>query len=52
MRLVIEQTEENQVQIRILTWKRAATNVTPKGDWPEELFSQIALELNEKSPCD
>ncbi len=51
VRIVVERTPTAQndarVVVRILTKRRAALNVTAKGDWSEELFTQIALELVE-----
>ncbi len=46
IRIVCEEISEGDVAIRILTRRRGALNITAKGDWSEELFSQIALELN------
>lgn len=47
IRVVCEEMAERDVAIRILTRRRVAVEFTAKGDWSEELFSQIALELGE-----
>ncbi len=52
VRLVIEKRKKTRFRSAFSRGNERQQNVTPKGDWPEELFSQIALELNEKSPCD
>jgi hypothetical protein len=47
IRVVCEEVAERDVAIRILTRRRVAIQFTAKGDWSDELFSQIALELSE-----
>jgi hypothetical protein len=47
IRVVCEEVAERDVAIRILTRRRVGIEFTAKGDWSEELFSQIALELSE-----
>jgi len=46
IRLVCEEVAEREVAIRILTRRRVGIEFTAKGDWSDELFTQIALELN------
>ncbi|MEJ2237919.1 MAG: hypothetical protein P8X82_06445 [Gemmatimonadales bacterium] len=46
IRLVCEEVAEREVAIRILTRRRVGIEFTAKGDWSEELFTQIALELH------
>jgi hypothetical protein len=46
IRVVCEEVAERDIAIRILTRRRVAVELTAKGDWSEELFSQIALELS------
>ena len=45
VRVVCEEVAERDIAIRILTRRRVGVEFTAKGDWSEELFSQIALEL-------
>ncbi len=47
IRVVCEEVAERDVAIRILTRRRVGIEFTAKGDWSDELFSQIALELSE-----
>ena len=47
IRVVCEEVAEGEVAIRILTRRRIGVELTAKGDWSEELFSQIGLELGE-----
>jgi hypothetical protein len=51
VRIVVERSPTAQtdarVAVRILTRRRAALQVTAKGDWSDELFTQVALELDE-----
>jgi len=50
VRIVIEEAGEGEVAIRIFTRRRMDANLAAKGDWSEELFGQIALELEHASP--
>ena len=50
VRIVIEEAGEGEVAIRIFTRRRMDANIAAKGDWSEELFGQIALELERASP--
>lgn len=48
IRVVVQSTEnEGKVGVWILTRRRSAMNLTAKGDWSKELFSQIALDLDQ-----
>ncbi|UCG87396.1 MAG: hypothetical protein JSW71_02295 [Gemmatimonadota bacterium] len=48
IRVVCEEMGERDVAIRILTRRRVGIEFTAKGDWSEELFTQIALELSSR----
>ncbi len=49
VRVVVQETSEGEVTVRILSKRRAATNVTARGDWSDALFAQLALDLTEKN---
>jgi hypothetical protein len=48
IRVVCEEMGERDVAIRILTRRRVGIEFTAKGDWSDELFTQIALELSSR----
>lgn len=47
IRVVCEEVADQDVAIRILTRRRVEVEFTAKGDWSDELFTQIALELGQ-----
>ncbi|MCH7474351.1 MAG: hypothetical protein IIA27_06735 [Gemmatimonadetes bacterium] len=48
VRVLVVQTGENVVPIRILSKRRAAMNVSARSDWSDAVFGQIALDLEER----
>lgn len=49
VRVIVEETGENEVTIRIISKRRNAVNVTARGDWSDAVFAQLALDLTEKN---
>ena len=47
VRVVVQETGEGEVTVRILSKRRSATNITARGDWSDALFAQLALDLEE-----
>jgi len=41
VRVVVQQTPEGAVVVRVFTKRRLATNVTAKGDWSGPIFEQL-----------
>lgn len=48
VRVLVVQTSEDVVTIRILSKRRSAINVTARSDWSDAVFAQIALDLEER----
>ena len=49
VRVVVAQTPDRAVAVRVYTKRRLATNVTAKGDWSGSIFQQLDLILAEPS---
>jgi len=49
VRVVVAQTPDRAVAVRVYTKRRLATNVTAKGDWSGPIFQQLDLILAEPS---
>ena len=49
VRVLVVQTRADVVTIRVLSKRRAAINVTARGDWSDAVFAQIALDLEERN---
>ena len=45
VRVVVAQTPDHAVAVRVYTKRRLATNVTAKGDWSGPIFQQLDLIL-------
>jgi hypothetical protein len=45
VRVVVAQTPDRAVAVRVYTKRRLATNVTAKGDWSGPIFQQLDLIL-------
>jgi len=45
VRVVVAQTPDGAVAVRVFTKRRLATNVTAKGDWSGPIFQQLDLIL-------
>ena len=45
VRVVVAQTPDGAVAVRVFTKRRLATNVTAKGDWSGPIFHQLDLIL-------
>lgn len=41
VRVVVQQTPEGAVVVRVFTKRRLATNITAKGDWSTPIFDQL-----------
>jgi hypothetical protein len=41
VRVVVQQTPEGAVAVRVFTKRRLATNITAKGDWSKSIFDQL-----------
>jgi hypothetical protein len=41
VRVVVQQTPEGAVAVRVFTKRRLATNLTAKGDWSKPIFEQL-----------
>ena len=48
VRVIVEETAENEVTIRIISKRRSAMNITARSDWSDAVFAQLALDLTEK----
>ena len=48
VRVVVIETADNVVTVRILSKRRAAINVSAKDDWSQTIFTQLALDLEER----
>ena len=48
VRVIVEETGENEVTIRIISKRRSAMNITARSDWSDAVFAQLALDLTEK----
>ena len=48
VRVIVEETGENEVTIRIISKRRSAINITARSDWSDAVFAQLALDLTEK----
>ena len=48
VRVIVAETGENEVTIRILSKRRSALNITARSDWSDAVFAQLALDLTEK----
>ena len=48
VRVIVAETGENEVTIRILSKRRSAMNITARSDWSDAVFAQLALDLTEK----
>ena len=48
IRVVVQETGEKEVTVRVLSKRRGALNVTARGDWSDAVFAQLALDLTEK----
>ncbi len=47
VRVVVQQTDTDEVTIWIVSRRRNAVNVTARSDWSDAVFAQIALDLEE-----
>ena len=47
VRVIVEETGENEVTIRIISKRRSAVNITARSDWSDAVFAQLALDLTE-----
>jgi hypothetical protein len=47
VRVVVEQTPEGAVAVRVFTKRRLATNITAKGDWSGPIFERLDHMLAE-----
>lgn len=41
VRVVVQQTSEGPVAVRVFTKRRLATNITARGDWSGRIFEQL-----------
>ena len=48
VRVIVEETADNEVTVRVLSKRRSATNVWAGNDWSKAVFAQLALDLTEK----
>ncbi len=49
VRVVVQDEGSQGIAVRILTKRRVATNVTATGDWSNQIFSQLDLDLKRKT---
>jgi hypothetical protein len=45
VRVVVQQTPEGAVAVRVFTKRRLATNITARGDWSVPIFEKLDLIL-------
>lgn len=50
VRVIVEETGEKEVTVRIISKRRSSMNVTARSDWSDAVFAQLALDLTEKQP--
>lgn len=48
VRVIVAETGENEVTIRIVSKRRGKFNITARSDWSDAVFAQLALDLTEK----
>ena len=48
VRVIVEETGEKEVTVRIISKRRNAMNLTARSDWSDAVFAQLALDLTEK----
>ncbi len=50
VRVVVQETGDEEVTVRIVSKRRSSLNVTARSDWSDAVFAQLALDLTEKQP--
>jgi hypothetical protein len=45
VRVLVQQTGQREIAIRVFTKRRVSVNVTARDDWSDPIFSQIEAEL-------
>ena len=47
VRVIVQETSDNEITVRILSKRRSTMNVTARSDWSDAVFAQLALDLEE-----